>query len=74
MADAFYAQGVIYDQQDAPKKAMAAFDQAIAANPKYVRGYMARGELKKKLNDPSGKDDLQKAKEISKELSAGKKQ
>ena len=65
LADAYYATGMIYDQQQAPKKALAAFDQAIAANPQYIRGYQARGELKKKLGDPTAKDDLQKAKDLS---------
>ena len=69
MADAYYAAGMVYDQQDAPAKAMAEFDKAIAANPRYIRGYMARGELKKKMGDPNAQDDLQKARE----LGAGRK-
>jgi len=65
MADAFYAAGMIYDQQQAPKKALAEFDQAIAVNPQYIRGYQARGELKKRLGDPSAKEDLQKARDLA---------
>jgi serine/threonine protein kinase/Flp pilus assembly protein TadD len=67
MADAFYAAGLVYDQQNAPQKALAEFDKAIAANPKYIRGYQARGELKKKLGDGSAKEDLRQAKELSAE-------
>jgi serine/threonine protein kinase/Flp pilus assembly protein TadD len=67
MADAFYASAMIYDQQSAPKKALAELDKAIAANPKYIRGYQARGDLKKKMGDPTSKDDLQKAKELNAE-------
>jgi tetratricopeptide (TPR) repeat protein len=67
LADAFYASAMIYDQQLAPKKALAELDKAITANPKYGRGYQARGELKKKLGDATAKDDLQKAKDLSRE-------
>jgi protein O-GlcNAc transferase len=67
MADAFYAAGMVYNQQNAPRKALAEFDQAIAANPKYIRGYLARADAKKKLGDPSAHEDLQKAKELSAE-------
>ena len=67
MADAFYAAGLVYDQQNAPQKALAEFDKAIAANPKYIRGYQARGELKKKLGDPGAKEDLRQARELTAE-------
>ena len=67
MADAFFASAMIYDQQLSPKKALEELDKAIAANPKYVRGYQARGELKKKMGDPTSKDDMQKAKELTAE-------
>jgi serine/threonine protein kinase/Flp pilus assembly protein TadD len=65
MADAYYSMAMIYDEQDAPQKALAALDQAIAANPKFIRGYSARAELKKRLGDPTAKDDLQKAKDLN---------
>ena len=65
MADAFLGSAMIYDQQNATKKALAELDKAIATNPKYIRGYQARGELKKKIGDPTAKDDLQKAKDLT---------
>jgi len=65
LADAFFASAMIYDQQQSPKKAMKELDKAIAANPKYVRGYLARGELKRKMGDDTAKDDMQKARELS---------
>ena len=71
MADAFYAAAMIYDQQLMPQKAMAELDKAIDANPKYVRGYQARAELKKRMNDPTAKDDAQKAKDLNAQRKPG---
>jgi Tfp pilus assembly protein PilF len=67
MADAFYAEAMVHDQHQALKKALESLDMAIAANPKYFRGYQARAEIKKRLGDPSFADDLQKAKDLAAE-------
>ncbi len=67
MVDAYYASAMIYDEQLAPKKALEQLDKAIAANPKYIRGYQARGDLKKRLGDPTAQDDTQKAKDLAAE-------
>ncbi len=65
MAESFVAMGMIYDQQNAPQKALEEFDKAIAANPNFARAYQARAELKRRLNDPTGKVDMQRFKELS---------
>jgi serine/threonine protein kinase/Tfp pilus assembly protein PilF len=65
MADAFYASAMIYDEQLMPQKALAELDKAIEANPKYIKGYQARAELKKRLGDPTAKDDTQTAKDLA---------
>jgi tetratricopeptide (TPR) repeat protein len=70
LSDAFYASAMIYDQRQAPKKALAELDKAIAGNPKYIRGYQARSEIKKKIGDPTAADDQQKAKALSAERKA----
>jgi serine/threonine-protein kinase len=65
MSDAFFNSAMIYDQQLSPKKALDELNKAIAATPNYGRGYQARAEIKKKMGDPSSKEDQQMAKQIA---------
>jgi serine/threonine protein kinase len=70
LAEPFFASAMIYDRELSPKKALEQLDKSIAANPNFRRGYQVRGEIKKKLGDPTAQDDLQKAKELASERKA----
>ena len=46
-ADAFYKQGIAYKQEGKSEQAIAAFEHAVAANPKHYMAWASLGNLYK---------------------------